>query len=65
MLFTNEGIVFASASAFGLVSSGTLSWAPICYLTGLTAQRYRDFLENVLPWLLEDVPLAVRQRLWF
>jgi hypothetical protein len=31
----------------------------------LTAQRYRDFLETVLPGLLEDVPLAVRQKLWF
>jgi hypothetical protein len=31
----------------------------------LTAQRYRDFLETVLPGLLADVPLAVRQRLWF
>jgi hypothetical protein len=31
----------------------------------LTAQRYRDFLETVLPGLLEDVPLAVRQSLWF
>jgi hypothetical protein len=31
----------------------------------LTAQRYRDFLETVLLGLLEDVPLAVRQRLWF
>jgi hypothetical protein len=31
----------------------------------LTAQRSRDFLETVLPGLLEDVPLAVRQRLWF
>jgi hypothetical protein len=28
-------------------------------------QRYRDFLETVLPGLLEDVPLAVRQSLWF
>jgi hypothetical protein len=28
----------------------------------LTAQRYRDFPETVLPGLLEDVPLAVRQR---
>jgi hypothetical protein len=27
----------------------------------LTAQRYRDFPETVLPELLEDVPLAVRQ----
>jgi hypothetical protein len=31
----------------------------------LTAQQYRDFLETVLPGLLQDVPLAVRQRLWF
>jgi hypothetical protein len=31
----------------------------------LNAQRYCDILETVLPGLLEDVPLAVRQRLWF
>jgi hypothetical protein len=31
----------------------------------LTAQRYCDFLETVLPGLLVDVPLAVRQKLWF
>jgi hypothetical protein len=31
----------------------------------LTAQRYLDFLETVVPGLLEDVPLVVRQRLWF
>jgi hypothetical protein len=29
-----------------------------------TAQRC-DFLETVLPGLLEDVPQAVRQKLWF
>jgi hypothetical protein len=29
-----------------------------------TTQPYRDFLETVLPGLLEDVSLAVRQRLW-
>jgi hypothetical protein len=40
MLSANVGIKSASASAFGLVSSGTLSWAPICYLTG---------------WLLNDI----------
>jgi hypothetical protein len=34
MLSANVGIKSASASAFGLVSSGTLSWAPICYMTG-------------------------------
>jgi hypothetical protein len=31
----------------------------------LTAQQYCDFLEIVLPELLEGVSLAVRQRLWF
>jgi hypothetical protein len=31
----------------------------------LTDQRYRDFLKNVLPVLLEGVPQAVRQTLWF
>jgi hypothetical protein len=31
----------------------------------LTAQRYRDFLETVLPELLEDVRPALRQMLWF
>jgi hypothetical protein len=30
----------------------------------LTAQRYRDFLETLLPGLLESVPLAVTQT-WF
>jgi hypothetical protein len=30
----------------------------------LTNQCY-DFLEIVLPELLEDVPLALRHRLWF
>jgi hypothetical protein len=39
ILSANVGIKSASASAFGLVSSGTL-WAPICYLTG---------------WLLGDI----------
>jgi hypothetical protein len=31
----------------------------------LTAQRYLDFLENIVPGLLQDVLLAMRQRLWF
>jgi hypothetical protein len=31
----------------------------------LTAQRYCDFLQTLLPGLPEDVPLAVRHRLWF
>jgi hypothetical protein len=40
MLSANVGIKSTSASAFGLVSSGTLSWAPICYWT---------------VWLLNDI----------
>lgn len=31
----------------------------------LTGQNYLIFLEEVLPELLEDVPLAVRHRMWF
>jgi len=31
----------------------------------LTAQKYRNFLETVLPRLLEDAPLAARQILQF
>jgi hypothetical protein len=30
----------------------------------LTAQRCSDFLQTLLPGLPEDVPLAVRQKLW-
>jgi hypothetical protein len=37
-----------------------------CLLSdSLTAQWYCDFLDTVLPGLLEGMPLAVRQRLWF
>jgi hypothetical protein len=46
MLPTNVDIKCASSSVFGLISLATLSWAPICHLTG---------------WLLEHVPLAVMQ----
>jgi hypothetical protein len=54
MLSANVGI--KSASAFGLESSRTLSWAPICCLRGWV-------LNDIV--VLEEVPLAVRQRLWF
>jgi hypothetical protein len=57
MLSANMRINSASASAFGLESPETLySYLP----DRLTARRYRDFLETVLPGLPEDVPLAVR-----
>jgi hypothetical protein len=31
----------------------------------LTGNHYRDFLVHDLPKLLEDVPLAVRARMWY
>jgi hypothetical protein len=31
----------------------------------LSVPRYRDFLETALLGLLEDLPLALKQRLWF
>jgi hypothetical protein len=31
----------------------------------LTGNHYRDFLSNDLPDVLEDVPLAVRARMWY
>jgi hypothetical protein len=46
MLSVNVGMKSASASAFRLVSSGTLSWAPIC----------------VLPRLLEEAQVVVSAR---
>jgi hypothetical protein len=52
MLSVNVDNESASASVFGLVS-----WARVSYLRGW-------LLETVLPGLLEDVPLAMRQRLW-
>jgi hypothetical protein len=36
-----------------------------CLHDRLADQQHRDFLETVLPGLLEDVPLDVRQNLWF
>jgi len=42
-----------------------------CYIIGphffndtLTGVVYNDFLQNILPQLLEDVDFAIRQRLW-
>jgi hypothetical protein len=39
--------------------------APCLLHYRLTAEQFRELLETVLPGLLEDVPLTVRQRLWF
>jgi hypothetical protein len=43
---------------------GDIVMGPYLLPDRLTAQRYRNFLETSTG-LLEDVPLAVRQRLWF
>lgn len=37
---------------------------PFVFPPRLNAAIYLEFLENTLPELLEDVPLAVRQRMW-
>jgi hypothetical protein len=67
MLLGNVGIKFSSELAFELILSVTLSWpvGPWLLPDSLTAQRQRDFLETVLPGLVEVVPLTVRHRLWF
>jgi hypothetical protein len=44
---------------------GAIVISPYLLSDSLTAQRYCHYQETVLPGLLEDVPLAVRQRLWF
>jgi hypothetical protein len=56
------GNEFVLASAFGLESSGTLSWAAICYLTGWLPN---DILIFFLPGLLEDASLVVSKNLQF
>jgi hypothetical protein len=58
MLSTNISIHFASMSAFCPESSGTISWAAICYLTG----PLKDIvtLKTTALGLLQDVPLSVR-----
>jgi hypothetical protein len=43
---------------------GNIAVGPYLLPEGLTTQRYLEFLETRLQGLLEDVPLAVRQRLW-
>lgn len=49
----------ASASNFGLVLLGTLSYAPLCSI----AQRHRNFLETLQTGLIKNV--FVSQNLWF
>jgi hypothetical protein len=56
-------VLFTLSVLVGIV--GDIFVGPCLLPDRLTAQRYRDFLGTVLPELLEDVPLAVRQMLWF
>jgi hypothetical protein len=65
MVPVNMGRKSPSESAFGVESSRDIAVGPYLLPERLTAQRYRDILETVLPGLLEDVPLSVRQGLWF
>jgi hypothetical protein len=58
MLSETMDIKSTSALAFGLEWSGRLSWAPICSATSW-------FYDNCSSGLFEDVPLAMRQSLWF
>jgi hypothetical protein len=44
---------------------GDIVVAPCLLRYRLTAEQYHEFLETVLPELLEDVPLVVKKRLWF
>lgn len=56
MLSVNVGIKSTSVLVFGLVSSETLSWAPICYLTGWQCPKILIFFNcSSGP---EDVPLV-------
>jgi hypothetical protein len=59
MLSANVDVKSASVSAFGLVMSETLPWAPDSYLTGWLLS------DILLPELLEVVSLTVRKRTWF
>jgi hypothetical protein len=59
MLSANVGIKFSFIVWVGLVGGITLG----PYV--LAAHISRDFLETVLPEMLEDAPLAARHRLWF
>jgi hypothetical protein len=38
---------------------------PACFAHRFTGNHYREFLLHDLPKLLEDVPLAVRARMWY
>jgi hypothetical protein len=44
---------------------GNLLVDPHVFPQRLTGNSYRHFLENDLPVLLEDLPLAIRAHMWF
>jgi hypothetical protein len=61
-LFANVGIKFASESVWtGIV--GDIVVGPDLPSDRLKAQRYRDYLETVVPGMFEEMPLAVKQSL--
>jgi hypothetical protein len=66
VLSANVGFKSASASTFGLVLGGGVIVEGPYLITGvLTAQRYCNSPEKLLPGLLEDAPLTLKQMLWF
>jgi len=52
---------FASAPTVGADVVGDIAFGPYKISDSLTVQRYRNFVSNVLPVLLVEVPLSVRQ----
>jgi hypothetical protein len=64
MLIVKVGIKSASASAFWVESSKSMSWAPIQLPDRLTAQVYNNFLDTVPSGLLQHVPPTVRKSSW-
>lgn len=62
VLSANMGVRSASSPAFGLQSQGDIVMCPFLLPDRLDGS---DFLETVLPRLIEDVRLAVGQKSWF
>ena len=47
---------------YGIVGDHVIG--PYFFEGRLTGQVYANFLENILPQLMEDVPLHVRMSMW-
>jgi hypothetical protein len=61
VMLSADGVIWAaSAAPFGLEPS----WAPICYVTCLTTQRYRDLLGSACRCVLGAVGSTGRNSPW-